>query len=115
MPDSTGTEKAGLDLYFLDKEGQNFKASLFYAPYFFVGVSDTSRLTEIGNFLTRKFEGCLLSVEDKEDLEMPNHLSGLQHKFIKLMFNTVNELIEAKSQLRYQNKSCNPAVVMLCV
>jgi len=36
---------------------------------------------------------------DKEDLDLHNHLSGKRHKFLKLSFNTVSELIEAKSSL----------------
>ena len=100
MPDSTGTERAGMDLYFIDKEGKNFKASLFYSPYFFLDISDDSRSTEIINFLTRKFEGCVALLEEKEDLDMPNHLSGMKHKFIKLVFNTVGELVDARNQLR---------------
>ncbi len=100
MPDSTGTDRSGMDMYFLDRDGQSFKASLFYSPYFFVGISDETRFTEVINFLTRKFEGCVAVVEEREDLDMPNHLAGLKHNFIKLSFNTVNELVEAKSQLR---------------
>ena len=34
-----------------------------------------------------------------DDLDLPNHLSGKKHKFIKVMFNTVSELMEAKSKL----------------
>ena len=32
---------------------------------------------------------------------MPGHLSGKKHRFLKLSFNTVQELIDAKSELRF--------------
>lgn len=108
MPDSSGQEKAGIEMYFIDRDGSNFKACFFYQPYFFLDVSDHNRLLEVCNFLMRKFEGCFCSVISKEDLDLPNHLSGLQHRFIKIAFNTVSELIECKSQLRYGN--CNKYV-----
>ena len=36
---------------------------------------------------------------EKEDLEMNNHLSGKKHKFLKISFNTLQDLIEAKNKL----------------
>jgi len=101
MPDSGGIERSGMDLYFLDKHGENFKASLFYAPYFFLDVSDSNRLVEITNFLMRKFENAIVSLEEKDDLDMPNHLAGLRHKLIKMSFHTVQDLVEVKTKLKY--------------
>lgn len=101
MPDSTGLEKAGIEMFFIDREGANFKACLFFQPYFLLDIADQNRLMEVSNFLMRKFEGCYASIESKEDLDLPNHLSGLQHRFIKISFNTVSELIECKGALRW--------------
>ncbi len=100
MADSNGVEKSGVDLYFVDKEGENFKASVFYAPYFLIGLSDNSKFMEVMNYLLRTYEGCQVLQIEKEDLDLPNHLSGLKHQFIKLSFNTVGELVEAKSALK---------------
>ncbi len=100
MPDSGGLEKSGMDLYFLDKNGENFKASVFHSPYFFLDISDTSRLVEITNFLMRKFENAIVSVDEKDDLDMPNHLAGLKHKLIKMAFHTVQDLVEVRNKLR---------------
>jgi DNA polymerase epsilon subunit 1 len=55
---------------------------------------------EVATFLSRKFEGCYTSIIEKEDLDLPNHLSGLKRKLIKIAFNTVGELVDAKSKLR---------------
>jgi DNA polymerase epsilon subunit 1 len=87
-------------MYFIDRNGTNFKACLFYKPYFYLDCSDNNRILEICNFLMRKFEGSYAVVESKEDLDLANHLSGLQHKFIKISFNTVNDLVECRNALR---------------
>jgi DNA polymerase epsilon subunit 1 len=89
-----------MDLYFIDREGANFKASIIYDPYFFVDIDDSSRYLEVSNFLARKYEGCYTSIVEKEDLDLPNHLAGIKRKLIKISFNTVSDLIETKSKLR---------------
>jgi hypothetical protein len=43
MSDETGTEKSALDLYYIDREGKNFKATLFFEPYFYCDVNDVRR------------------------------------------------------------------------
>ena len=63
MPDETGTEKSALDLYFLDREGGNFKATVFFAPYFYVDMEDPKRLNELTNHLQKRFEGCRVEQE----------------------------------------------------
>ena len=99
MADESGTEKSGLDLYFLDREGENFKASIFYEPYFYLVVSDHRRVNEITQHLQKRFEACRIAPIKKEDLEMANHLSGRLHTMLKLSFSTVSELMDAKMQL----------------
>jgi DNA polymerase epsilon subunit 1 len=89
-----------LDLFFIDREGRNFKASILYDPYFFVDITDSSRYLEVANYLTRKFEGCVATLVEKEDLDLPNHLAGLKRKLIKISFNTVGELMNTKTALR---------------
>ena len=101
MPDEYGNEKSGLDLYFLDRQGGNFKATIFYRPYFYVDLYDSRRALEISQHIQKKFEGCFVDIIEKEDLSMPGHLSGKKHRFLKLSFNTVQELIDAKSELRF--------------
>lgn len=100
MADEAGMEKSGLDLYFLDKEGQNFKASIFFAPYFFLVVNDPRRLNEVAQYLTKKYESGKTELVKKEDLEMANHLSGKQNQMIKISFGTVSELQEVRQALR---------------
>ncbi len=100
MPDETGTEKSGMDLYFIDRAGQNFKVAILHSPYFLIDCKDEKHLMELGQHLQKKFEGCRIEFVDMEDLDMPNHLSGKKHKFLKIIFHTVNDLIDAKNVLR---------------
>ena len=99
LADEQGLECSGLDLYFIDRAGDNFKATLFYRPYFYLDLDDSKNLTEVSQQLQKRFENCLAEVVEKEDLDMQNHLSGKRHKFLKVSFRTVNDLSEVKSKL----------------
>ena len=98
--DETGRERSGLDLFFIDYSGVNFKASLFYRPYFYLDVNDNRKLMEVSQHLQRRFETCVAEIIEMEDLDMANHLSGKKHKFLKVSFNTVSDLMEAKAKIR---------------
>ena len=100
MPDESGCEKSALDLYYIDREGGNFKATVFFKPYFYLDINDSRRITEITGYLLKKFDNCQVIQIDLEDLDLPNHLSGKKHKFLKISFNTVQDLTEAKNELK---------------
>jgi DNA polymerase epsilon subunit 1 len=100
VPDDSGNEQSGLDLYFIDREGGNFKVKVFHRPYFLVDVRPVERLMEVASHLQRRIEGCIVETIDKEDLDMPNHLSGKKHRFLKLNFSSVSALMDAKTMLR---------------
>ena len=109
MPDETGIEKSGMDLYFIergssasDTSGGNFKATVLFEPYFYLDISDPRRMMEITNALLKRYEGCKVQAVEREDLDLPNHLSGKKHPFLKMSFGTTNELNDAKNQLRYE-------------
>jgi DNA polymerase epsilon subunit 1 len=108
-------EKSGLDLYFIDRNGENFKASLVYAPYFYIdtkGADQGGHNVELMQHLQKRFENCRVELVDLEDLDMPNHLSGKTHQFIKISFGTVAELMDCKSILR---SVCLVALTPLCL
>ena len=65
MPDETGTEKSALDLYFLDREGGNFKSTVFFNPYFYVDVDDVRRLNEVANQIQKRFDSCRVELVGK--------------------------------------------------
>ncbi|EQC32684.1 hypothetical protein SDRG_09658 [Saprolegnia diclina VS20] len=94
-------ERSGVDLYFLAQDGSAFKATVIHAPYFFVGASP-KRLGEALAFCQRTLVSTLLStsIVQMEDLDMPNHLSGTKAQYIKLVFRTVSDLVEAKQTLQ---------------
>ena len=100
LSDETGRERSGLDLFFIDRIGNNFKATLFYRPYFYLDIEDNKRLMEVAQHLQKRFETCVAEVIEMEDLDMANHLSGKKHKFLKVSFNTNSELMEARSKIR---------------
>lgn len=100
MPDASGQECSGVDLFFIDKSGDNFKATILYRPYFYLDISDINRINEVANYIIKRFEGCQVIIVEKEDLDMSNHLAGIKHKFLKLSFNTVNQLVDTRNALR---------------
>lgn len=95
-----GSEKSAMDLYFIDRTGENFKATVIYEPYFYIDVSSMSCLQELSLHLQKHFENCRVEFVDLEDLDMANHLSGKRHTFLKIIFDTVSELQECKQELR---------------
>ena len=98
--DTDGNEISGVDLYFIDRDGQNFKGSVVFEPYFLVDISDKNRLNELAQHFQKRISTCFVTIIDKEDLDMPNHLNGNKNSFLKLTFRKVADLVEAKSMLR---------------
>ena len=94
-------ERSALDLYFLQQDGGTFKAQLVYEPYFYV-VCGAKWVKEVSALLEKKFEGLVagLSTAEMEDLDLPNHLSGIQRTLLKLQFRSVQELMEVRNQLQ---------------
>jgi hypothetical protein len=52
-------------------------------------------------FLRRRYEGKINNVEvvDKEDLDLKNHLSGLTQKYLKVVFATVQDLMDVRREV----------------
>ncbi|CAB1097507.1 unnamed protein product [Ectocarpus sp. CCAP 1310/34] len=155
IPDASGNEKSGLDMYFLEQDGGTFKATVrtcrdrraitcthvctklsrptapnlfrssrpnenlshfmfalwrrsflfstkvFYKPYFYVLVKEERHIQDCIQCIRRRFEDSAVEVTvvDKEDLDMPNHLSGKLRRFLKLSFHSVADLMEVKRAL----------------
>ena len=92
--------RAGVDFYFIGDDGENFKATVEYDPYFLVAVK-RGREAEVEEWCKRMFEGLLKKVEHitKEDLQMPNHLLGYRRPFLKLTFANVNDLLQVRKTI----------------
>ena len=94
-------ERSALDLYFLQQDGATFKAQLVYQPYFYV-VCAARWCKEVTALLERKFESLIagVSTAEMEDLDLPNHLSGIKRTLLKLEFRSVQELMEVRNELQ---------------
>ena len=69
-------ERACIILYFVEPDGNWFKAIYKYEPYFYIACNK-SYIQEMSTFLEKKFEK-IASIEpvDKVDLDQINHLTG---------------------------------------
>uniref|UniRef100_A0A674IGW1 DNA polymerase epsilon catalytic subunit n=1 Tax=Terrapene triunguis TaxID=2587831 RepID=A0A674IGW1_9SAUR len=81
-----------VDYYFIQEDGSRFKVTL-------VSVQGCER--EVSSFLSKKYQGKIAKLETvpKEDLDLPNHLVGLKRNYIKLSFNTVDDLVKVRREI----------------
>jgi DNA polymerase epsilon subunit 1 len=89
--------KAGVDYYFIGEDGDTFKATLEYDPYFLLAVKK-GREQEVEEYCRRAYEGLIKTINkvEKEDLSMPNHLTGYRRTFLQLSFANVNDLLAVR-------------------
>ncbi|CUG92135.1 DNA polymerase epsilon catalytic subunit, putative [Bodo saltans] len=108
-----GSSASALQLLFIDFEGETFEATLKYQPFFLVAAAEGhEREVELG--ITSMFGGKqVASVQqiDKEDLDLINHLSGKLRTYLKLSFDSTQDLTAVRSKLEMalkRNKSASP-------
>ena len=85
-----------------DKNGNVLKKCIYkYEPYFYIIVQD-GYLEDYHQFLSKQYEGKISSSEivEKVDLDLPNHLSGIRKKLIKVNFKNVQNLVSVRNSLR---------------
>ncbi|XP_020214340.1 DNA polymerase epsilon catalytic subunit A isoform X3 [Cajanus cajan] len=89
-----------IDLYFVAQDGSSFKSKFRFRPYFYVATKDKMEM-DVEAYLRRRFEGQIADIEiiEKEDLNLKNHLSGLRKSYLKLSFDTVQQLMDVKRDL----------------
>ncbi|KAI9803328.1 MAG: DNA polymerase epsilon catalytic subunit, partial [Phylliscum demangeonii] len=89
--------RAGVDFYFVQDDGNTFKATMAYEPYFLVAVR-RGREAEVEEWLRRSLEGLVKRIHrvEKEDLQMPNHLLGYRRRFLQLKFANVADLLSVR-------------------
>ncbi|CAK9171530.1 unnamed protein product [Ilex paraguariensis] len=58
---------------------------------------------DVDAYLRRRYEGQIADIEivEKEDLDLKNHLSGLRKSYLKISFDTVQQLMHVKSDLMH--------------
>ncbi|XP_037953438.1 DNA polymerase epsilon catalytic subunit 1 [Teleopsis dalmanni] len=91
---------AALDLFFIQMDGSRFKCTVVFQPYLLIRCSENQSL-EVARFLNRKYSGQLSNVEQlvKEDLDLPNHLSGLKQDYLKLSFLNQTAMTKVRREL----------------
>ncbi|KAL0390635.1 UNVERIFIED_CONTAM: DNA polymerase epsilon catalytic subunit A [Sesamum calycinum] len=89
-----------VDLYFLCQDGSTFKAKYKFRPYFYAATKDNMEM-DVEAYLRRRYEGQVadIAIVEKEDLDLKNHLSGLRKCYLKISFDTVQQLMQVKSDL----------------
>ena len=87
-------------MFFIGDDGSWTKCSLPYKPYFYLLVEETA-IREIVFYLNKEFADHLdsLDVVDKVDLDLVNHLSGKEQKYLKLSFRNVTQLLKVRADL----------------
>ncbi|TPX58573.1 DNA-directed DNA polymerase [Powellomyces hirtus] len=92
--------KSAADLYFLEEDGETFKATIVYEPYFFV-ICKPGAEPDLEEYVRKRFNKVVLSVErvEKDDLEMPNHLLGHKRTLLKLRFWNMQNLLTVRKAL----------------
>lgn len=68
--------RAGVDFYFLQDDGNSFKATVEYDPYFLIAVK-RGKEPEVEEWCKRTFEGLVKTVKrvEKEDLQMVHSIN----------------------------------------
>lgn len=89
--------RAGVDYYFLGDDGDTFKATLEYDPYFVIAVK-RGKEADVEEWCRRAFEGLVKSIKrvEKDDLSMPNHLLGYRRTFLQLSYANVSDLLAVR-------------------
>uniref|UniRef100_A0A3Q3JPX5 DNA polymerase epsilon catalytic subunit n=1 Tax=Monopterus albus TaxID=43700 RepID=A0A3Q3JPX5_MONAL len=74
--------------------------ALPFKPYFYIATKKNCE-REVISYLSKKFQGKVAKLETlaKEDLDLPNHLVGLKRTYVRLSFNTVDDLIKVKREI----------------
>ncbi|RYP81001.1 hypothetical protein DL769_002181 [Monosporascus sp. CRB-8-3] len=93
--------RAALDCYFIEEDGQTFKATVEYEPYFLVAVRRGHEV-EVEEWCKRvPGGGAVRAVRriEKDDLSMPNHLLGYRRTFLELRFINVQDLLAVRRDI----------------
>ncbi|XP_047319798.1 DNA polymerase epsilon catalytic subunit A-like isoform X2 [Impatiens glandulifera] len=91
-----------IDLYFVCQDGSSFKSKYRFRPYFYVATKEKMEM-DVEAYLRRRYESQVADIEivEKEDLNLKNHLSGLCKSYLKISFDTVQQLMHVKNDLMH--------------
>ncbi|KNA12254.1 hypothetical protein SOVF_127620 [Spinacia oleracea] len=96
----SGNVSSCVDLYFVTQDGSSFKVKYKFRPYFYAATKEKME-TDVESYLRRRYENDIANIEimEKEDLDLKNHLSGLRKSYLKISFDTVQQLMSVKNDL----------------
>ncbi|KAM7276901.1 hypothetical protein ACFE04_018767 [Oxalis oulophora] len=91
-----------VDLYFVTQDGSTFKTKYKFRPYLFAATKGKMEM-DVEAYLKRRYENQIADIEivGKEDLDLKNHLSGLHKSYLKISFDTVQQLMDVKRDLMH--------------
>uniref|UniRef100_A0A336MSN0 DNA polymerase epsilon catalytic subunit n=1 Tax=Culicoides sonorensis TaxID=179676 RepID=A0A336MSN0_CULSO len=91
---------AALDMYFIQMDGSRYKVTVVYPPYLLI-VPRQGQSLEVARFLNKKYAGVMHKLEhaQKEDLDLPNHLSGKTLEVLQMWFPNNNAMIKVRREL----------------
>ncbi|PNX99212.1 DNA polymerase epsiion catalytic subunit a-like protein, partial [Trifolium pratense] len=91
-----------VDLYFVTQDGSSFKTKYRFRPYFYVATKNKMEM-DVDAYLRRRYESQIADIKivEKEDLDLKNHLSGLRKSYLKLSFDTVQQLMTVRNDLMH--------------
>eukprot|EP01135_Chromosphaera_perkinsii_P002657 Nk52_evm25s226 gene=Nk52_evmTU25s226 len=90
--------KAAVEYYFIEEDGSRFKTVIAYEPYFYISVKEEKSI-EVEQYLQQKYDISSIKAEEKEDLDLKNHLIGLRKVYLKLAFENVTKLLKVRRTL----------------
>ncbi|KAF7724021.1 DNA polymerase epsilon catalytic subunit [Apophysomyces ossiformis] len=92
--------RAAVNFYFLTDNGETFKATSVYSPYFYIACRPKSE-TIVEDYLRRRFDYTIEKINrvQKEDLKEPNHLIGSTSSLLQLVFRNVSDLLAVRKVL----------------
>jgi DNA polymerase epsilon subunit 1 len=90
--------RSAVDFYFLQEDGDRFKGTITFSPYFFIKCVE-GKEAEVEEWLRRKHGSTIESMNrmQKEDLDMPNHVSGKRALYLKLSFRNTNDQVKVRN------------------
>ncbi|KTW31242.1 DNA polymerase epsilon catalytic subunit [Pneumocystis jirovecii RU7] len=99
LPDDSQGGKSAMAFYFIQEDGNTFKTVMSFEPYFFVACK-TGCDVEVEAYLRKTFQTIIrISRCVKEDLQMPNHLTGYRRLFLQLFFKNTSDLLSVQKVL----------------
>ncbi|KAI8802655.1 putative DNA polymerase epsilon catalytic subunit A [Cladochytrium replicatum] len=95
-----GVGRAAIDFYFIEEDGQTFKATALYDPYFYV-VCKPGTESDVEDYIRRRWEKVVKSTNKvyKDDLKLPNHLVGHKRVILKITTPNVANLLAIRKVL----------------